>query len=184
MSSFLEVSNELYEEFYQALDIGHLMAYLPLVTENRDDEFMGLDSKVVLGRGTHFLSFLLGRDRKEAKLVCSLAHSGGFRSRIKMDQFFNKWFQNMKKLKTLSKGIPLIPPFHVARHSQTWFYITPYGDQTLSQADISPNQIKENLNIMQKQLKNNGLYIPEHEVHLLCRNKIPFVMDLSDLKQC
>ena len=140
------------------------------------NEGKGLD---LLGEGTHFRAFRL-RDASGGDLVIkrALPHfAGGPGSPGR-----RAWQRALDALRPLVATTPLLAPWLVIEEGDELGLATPYGPEPALVAAARWQPLAEARVALTASLKRAGLEIAD-QLQLRCRNGVPFVIDLSDLRR-
>lgn len=123
----------------------------------------------LLGRGTHFSAYRFGG------LVFKRAHPGTFKRGALT---LRVWLSALEKAKGLGG---LMPPFELVATGETPALVMPYGAQPLAQAGVAWQPIAAVVKGFEGELERAGLVLDD-VFQGRCREGVPFLVDLSDLK--
>lgn len=160
----------LHRHFYQILD----RSYFEAIFRNL---LKGVSAPVQLsplGEGIHFRAWRV-RVSEGNSLVLRVPQDPRWTPDFPETKH---WVNALNRL--AQKKIPLIPPFEVMVQAEGVGLLSPYGERDLDNLPLHWTPLEEVLELTENTLKNLGLKI--NDVFQLAHwQKIPFLMDLSDL---
>lgn len=161
--------SRLHRHFHSLLDRSYFEAQFRRIMEGRPRS----PQMTRLGEGLHFIAYRVRAG--EGSLVLRTPKDSRWEPE---DPETKRW---MHAMNVLGKArLPLIPPFELLVHDEGVGLLSPYGERDLGKLPAHWLPLSAVIESAEIELQNLGLKVND-EYQLAHWQKIPFLMDLSDL---